>query len=261
MFVFRGFIYLLFCVPLQIEPFSSNAKVSAKRRASYSALKQIQSSTLEKQKARKTESHEDGKGTYTVLRGRKFSEYQIPEVEPKSHCDEKSHASEDKVREDNIGRGEFETVHESTRLSGRDGVRLASVNKEDCKNCTLESAIQSHSNEFASRNFKISKHRESEATCQKGHSSKFTFCGKTLHLENVSSNDSVFSLIEALRMQLERKLGTRLLAAVYRYITNSSIEKDDERVRRTVECILGEQNMVYFPVLLQLVACDAVYFH
>lgn len=222
-------------------------------------LKQIQTSALEKQKAKNTEIHEDGKGTYTVLRGCKFSKYQIPEVELKSYNKE-SHGSEDKIREGNMKRGEFETVNESTKLSGRDGVRIASVNKEDCKNCRLESAIQSHSSEFVS---KISKHRESEATCQRSlyTPSKFTFCGQTLHLENVSSNDSVFSHIEALRMHLERKLGTRLLAAVYRYVTNSSLEKDDERVRRTVECILGEQNMVYFPVLLQLVACDAVYFH
>lgn len=194
------------------------------------------------------------------MRGCKFSKYQIPEVEPKSHYNEECHGSEDKIREDNIKRGDFETVNESTSLLGRDGGRIASVNKEDCKNCRVESAIHSHLSEFTS---KISKHRETEATCQKRlyTPSKFTFCGKTLHLEDVSSNDSVFSHIEALRMHLERKLGTRLLAAVYRYVTNSSLEKDDERVRRTVECILGEQNMVYFPVLLQLVACDAMYFH
>ena len=91
-------------------------------------------------------------------------------------------------------------------------------------------------------------------------SCKFTFCGKTLHLDNVSSHDSIYSHLEALRMYLEKELGTRLLTAVYRYVTNVSLEEHD-RIKQTVTAMLGEDKMTYFPVLLQLVACEAIYFH
>ena len=61
-------------------------------------------------------------------------------------------------------------------------------------------------------------------------------------------------------MYLEKELGTRLLTAVYRYVTNVSLEEHD-RVKQTVTAMLGEDKMTYFPVLLQLVACEAIYFH
>lgn len=91
-------------------------------------------------------------------------------------------------------------------------------------------------------------------------SCKFTFCGKTLHLDNVSSHDSIYSHLEALRMYLEKELGTRLLTAVYRYVTNVSLDEHD-RIKQNVTAMLGEDKMTYFPVLLQLVACEAIYFH
>ena len=61
-------------------------------------------------------------------------------------------------------------------------------------------------------------------------------------------------------MYLEKELGTSLLTAVYRYVTNVSLDEHD-RIKQNVTAMLGEDKMTYFPVLLQLVACEAIYFH
>ena len=210
-----------------------------------------------------------GKGTYTVSNGRKLSEHQIPEVDGKNRYNYENRRCEYGMKNCDMLKQDCKTTNEkATAISGTEHCKLASVS-EGCKHRSLRNEKQSHSNEhFRGNNPHLNlKNREPEAKTQRSPhtpSCKFTLCGKTLRLDNVSSDDSVYSHTEALRLHLEEKLGTRLLTAVYRYVTNVSGEKDqrdDERVKRTVECILGEHNMVYFPVLLQLVACDARYYH
>lgn len=169
------------------------------------------------------------KRTYTISHDRRPSELEIPEVVGKEHT--RSDKKESEICKDaNL------SVGQSTK-----GRECEIISQVKLKNKTLGAANQS------------STHGQTP-------SCKFMFCGKTLHLDNVTDHDSVYSQMEALRMHLEEKLGTRLLTAVYRYVTNASLE-EHERVKQTVLCMLGEEYMKYFPVLLQLVACEALYFH
>ena len=238
--------------------------------ASSSALKPIQASNVEKQQTVKTGprasgfEHENRKRTYTVSHERRLSEFEIPEVDELRHCSGESKTSKGgnrSCKDTNCG--------EAVCISQKEACMLASEKARVKNPCNPQNGKQIHSSEQKCENAvqqkceNISKTTGSK-TVDKNNTDtsccKFTFCGKTLQLENVSSHDSVYAHMEALRMHLEKELGTRLLTAVYRYITNVSLE-EHERVTQTVMCMLGEDKMTYFPVLLQLVACEAIYLH
>lgn len=252
--------------------------------ASSSALKPIQASNVEKQQTLKTGprasgyEHENRKRTYTVSHERRLSEFEIPEVDELRHCSGESENSKD-------GNGSLKGVSEifnggnrsckdtncgeAVRISQKEACMLASERARVKNPCNPQNGKQIHSSEQKFENSVQQKCENISKTTGSGTADKnsvdtscckFTFCGKTLQLDNVSSHDSVYAHMEALRMHLEKKLGTRLLTAVYRYITNVSLE-EYERVTQTVMCMLGEDKMTYFPVLLQLVACETIYFH
>lgn len=88
---------------------------------------------------------------------------------------------------------------------------------------------------------------------------KFTLCGETLQLNNITTADSSFAQIEALRLFLELRLGTSLLTDAYRYLTNAS-SKEEGVVYKTVGEILGTDRMAYVPVILQLIACETLFY-
>lgn len=208
-------------------------------------MQQIQTTNTENQPTVKTNWETTGKEreirkrTYTVSQERRPSAFEIPDA--------------DGQKKHNDGNGSCK----GGKGSSKDG--NGSGNVRDLRNEKLSLCRDNESKIFEN-------HFPSEITGPENKrrvlppSCKFTFCGNTLHLDNVSSQDSIYSQLEALRMYLEKELGTRLLTAVYRYITNVSLEEHD-RIKQTVTAMLGEDKMKYFPVLLQLVACEAIYFH
>lgn len=208
-------------------------------------MQQIQTTNTENQPTVKTNWETTGKEreirkrTYTVSQERRPSAFEIPDA--------------DGQKKHNDGKGSCKGGKESSK----DG--NGSENFRDLRNDKLSLCRDNESKSFenhfpAEITGPENKRRVLPPSC------KFTFCGSTLHLDNVSSQDSIYSQLEALRMYLEKELGTRLLTAVYRYITNVSLEEHD-RIKQTVTAMLGEDKMKYFPVLLQLVACEAIYFH
>ena len=246
--------------------------MTTKRRVSSGALKQIQVSNLEKQQTVKPGSRASGnkgeirKRTYTVSHERRMSEFEIPEVDGREHDNNKSGSLENGDRICKSVNG-----GKAIRVSERENNSLANESTNDKKPFVKESRDQQQTSSKSAANQQKcenivqlnSKIRDSERASS-AHAQtpncKFTLYGNTLQLDNVCAHDSVFSHMEALRMHLEKKLGTRLLTAVYRYVTNASLD-EPERVKKTVFCMLGEDNMTYFPVLLQLLACEEVYFH
>lgn len=208
-------------------------------------MQQIQTTNTENQPTVKTNWETTGKEreirkrTYTVSQERRPSAFEIPDA--------------DGQKKHNDGNGSCK----GGKGSSKDG--NGSGNVRDLRNEKLSLCRDNESKIFEN-------HFPSEITGPENKrrvlppSCKFTFCGNTLHLDNVSSQDSIYSQLEALRMYLEKELGTRLLTAVYRYITNVSLEEHD-RIKQTVTAMLGEDKMKYFPVLRQLVACEAIYFH
>ena len=211
-----------------------SSHVQEKRPISSKVFKEIQASYVKQQMAKpSSEEIEDKveyrKRTYTISNYPRPSEFEIPEVVGKEHT--RSDKKESEICKDaNLSVGQI--------AKGR---KYEITAKANLKNQTLGAANQSRTHGQTPR-------------C------KFIFCGNTLHLDNVTDHDSVYSHMEALRMHLEEKLGTRLLTEVYRYVTNVPLE-EHERVKQTVLCMLGEEYMTYFPVLLQLLACEALYFH
>lgn len=229
----------------------AHAQVTTKRRVSSGELKQIQASNAENPSTVKTDSGGTGKGgeirkrTYTVSKERRTSVFEIPDVDAKKKCNDGNESCKD-----------------------ANGSEIRSVLQRDRSSLFIDSESAKYGNQPGGKQIDSSE-RECEtmvqitpktSTTALAPSCKFTFCGKTLHLDSVSSRDSIYSRMEALRMYLEKELGTRLLTAVYRYVTNVSLE-EHERIKRTVTAMLGEDNMTYFPVLLQLVACESIYFH
>lgn len=245
---------------------SSHAQVNAKRRVSSGALKQIQSSSTENQTTAKTGSGATGtegeirKRTYTVSQERRPSVFEIPDVDEQKKCNDRNGSSKD-------GKGSCKDANRSETVSvlttDKPSLYSVSESSKPGKHLNLPGGKQVESSD---RKCKTMVHVTAETTALENKrkvlppSCKFTFCGKTLHLDNVSSHDSIYSHMEALRMYLEKELGTRLLTAVYHYVTNVPLE-EHERIRQTVTAILGEDKMTYFPVLLQLVACETIYFH
>lgn len=216
-------------------------------------MQQIQTANTENQPTVKTNSETTGnereirKRTYTVSQERRPSAFEIPDA--------------DGQKKHNDGNGSCK----GGKGSSKDG--NGSGNVRDLRNKKLNLCRDNESKIFENHfNYETMAHVPAEVTGPENKkrvlppSCKFTFCGKTLHLDNVSSQDSIYSQLEALRMYLEKELGTRLLTAVYRYVTNVSVEEHD-RIKQTVTAMLGEDKMKYFPVLLQLVACEAIYFH
>lgn len=240
--------------------------MTTQRRVSSGALKQIQTNitenklTVESGSGATRNGSEIRKRTYTVSQERRASVFEIPEVDGQKKCNDGNGSCKDGK---GSGRG----------ANGSDTRSVLRTNKPILTNDRENSKFEKHLNQpdgkqtdLCQRKCESVGHVTSETTTSGNNrkvlppSNKFTFCGKTLHLDNVSSHDSVYSHMEALRMYLETELGTRLLTAVYRYVTNVSLE-EHERIKQTVKAMLGEDKMTYFPVLLQLVACEAIYFH
>ena len=223
----------------------THAQVTTKRRASSGALKQIQVSNTENPSTAKTGSGGTGnegeirKRTYTVSQERRSSVFEIPDVDAKMKCNDGNGKETKSV----LQRDKSSLYSESAKYKNPPVGKQFESDERECETIVQITATE-----------RENKTKSLAPSC------KFTFCGKTLHLENVSSHDSIYSHMEALRMYLEKELGTRLLTAVYRYVTNVSLE-EHERIKRTVTAMLGEDNMTYFPVLLQLVACESIYFH
>ena len=252
--------------PFQGRFSRAHAKVISKRRVSLGALKQIQTSSTENQPTVKTGSGATGnegeirKETYTVSQERKPSVFEIPDVDGQQKCNDGNGSCKDRKGSHKDGNGS-----ETVNVLQRDKLGLYSdsersksekhFNPPDGKQ--IDSSLQKYDNMVpvtAEPTALESNRKVLPPSC------KFTLCGKTLHLDNISSHDSIYSHMEVLRMYLEKELGTRLLTAVYRYVTNVSLE-EHERIKQTVTAMLGEDKMTYFPVLLQLVACEAIYFH
>ena len=251
--------------------------MTARRRFSSGALKQIQASNVEKQQTVKPDRGvtdyecENTKRTYTVSHERKSSAFEIPEVDGEKHCNDESRSwkgrnescsGENGTCEEAIGSAKSTRERNSVlvsqcRLAGKTVENETSLNLQNGK---LTNLSEQKPEDILHSNKKTTDLEAANESHTQAPPCKFTFCEKTLHLDNVSSHDSVYSHMEALRMHLEKKLGTKLLTAVYRYVTNVPSE-EHERVKQIVMCMLGEQNMTYFPVLLQLVACEAIYFH
>ena len=249
--------------------------MTAKRRVCSQALRQIQASIVEKQQTVGTFSGPTGdecekrKRTYTISNEWRLSEFEIPEVDGRKHCI----GGDGNCIDPSVSGSCKEEIVSCKDTNGRES---GNVSQNEKSGLASESSKNEHY--FNPQNGK--RVNSSEQKCEnipqfnpKDTASetvitasalkpccKFTFCGKTLHLDNVNSHDSVYAHMEALRMHLEKKLGTRLLTAVYRYVTNVSLE-EHERIKQTVMYMLGEDNMTYFPVLRQLIACEAVYFH
>lgn len=240
--------------------------MTTQRRVSSGALKQIQSNITENKLTVESGSGATGneseirKRTYTVSQERRTSVFEIPEVDGHKNC--------------NDGNGSCKDGKGSRRdANGSDTRSVLRRNKSILNNDSESSKFEKHLNQpdrkqtdSCERKCESVAHVTTETPETENNrkvlspSCKFTFCGKTLHLDHVSSHDSIYSHMEALRMYLEKELGTRLLTAVYRYVTNVSL-KEHERIKHTVKAMLGEDKMTYFPVLLQLVACEAIYFH
>ena len=211
-------------------PSQPHIKVAGRCRSSSGALQQIQTTNnTESQPTVKTSLEATGnereirKRTYTISQERRPSAFQIPELD---------------------GQKKYKDGNGSSK--GGKGSCKDENGSEHCQQTTVH--VKAETTDL--------EHKRNVVPP----SSKFTFCGKTLHLDNVSSHDSIYSHLEALRMYLEKELGTRLLTAVYRYVTNVSLDEHD-RIKQNVTAMLGEDKMTYFPVLLQLVACEAIYFH
>lgn len=217
---------------------------------------------------------ENTKRTYTISHERKSSALEIPEVDGEKHCNDESRrwkgrndscSGENATCKEAIGSAKGTRERKTVLVSQNKECRLADESVEDETSLSLQSGKLTNSSEqkpgdILHSNKKTTDLEAANESNTRTPPCKFTFCEKTLHLDNVSSHDSVYSHMEALRMHLEKKLGTKLLTAVYRYVTNVPSE-EHERVKQIVMCMLGEQNMTYFPVLLQLVACEAIYFH
>ena len=212
---------------------------------------------------------ENTKRTYTISHERKSSAFEIPEVDGEKHCNDESRSWKDRNEtrsgEDGTCKEAIGRERKTVRVSQKEKCTLAGETVEDetslnLQNGKLANLSEEKPGDILHSNKKTTDLEAANESNVQTPPCKFTFCEKTLYLDNVSSHDSVYSHMEALRMHLEKKLGTRLLTAVYRYVTNVPSE-EHERVKQTVMCMLGEQNMTYFPVLLQLVACEAIYFH
>ena len=212
---------------------------------------------------------ENTKGTYTVSHERKSSAFEIPEVDGEKHCNAESRSwkgrNETCIRENRTCEEAIGRERKTVRVLQKEKCRLAGETVEDETSLNLQSEkltnlSQQKPGDILHSNKKTTDLEAANESNTQTPPCKFTFCEKTLHLDDVSSHDSVCTHMEALRMHLEKKLGTKLLTAVYRYVTNAPPE-EHERVKQTVMCMRGEQNMTYFPVLLQLVACEAIYFH
>lgn len=228
----------------------SNAQVKAKGCASSGALRQIQSRNIESLPMTKEtkeifgQKNESSKSTYTVCKERKPSVFEIPDIDERQFCYSANTKEKDFSNQDNDG-------NEGTILKSER--RLSSVTNEqtDLNDRNFETVVQTVPEAVTYK----TERDDSFSTSQW----KFKHGGKTLHLDSVSSNDSIYSHMEALRLYLEKELGTRLLTAVYRYLVHVSLE-DNEMVRKGAMAMLGEDKMTYFPVLLQLVTCEAIYF-
>ena len=216
-------------------------------------MKQIQTTNTENQPTVKADSEATGnkreirKRTYTVSQERRPSAFEIPDVDgQKKHNDgNESYKG---------GKGCSKDGNGSRNARVLQNEKFSLCRDSESKNCENDFNPETVVHVTAETTGLENKRKALPPFC------KFTFCGKTLHLDNVSSHDSIYSHLEALRMYLEKELGTRLLTAVYRYVTNVSLEEHD-RIKQTVTAMLGEDKMMYFPVLLQLVACEAIYFH
>ena len=224
-----------------------NPQIKANRRASSGALRQIQCGNIEDQPATKGifgPKDEQRKSTYTVCKKRKPSVFEIPDIDERLPRDNTNRNDKDLT---DVEKGKN---HSKTSKSGR---RLSSATKE-----------QTDAND---RNFETVDHVMPKAVTSKTESDvsfsmsrwKFKHGGETLHLDSVSSSDSIYCRMEALRAYLENELGTNLLTAVYYYVISVSLEKN-EVVKERVKAMLGEDKMTYYPVLLQLIACEAIYF-
>ena len=254
--------------------------MTARRRVSSGALKQIQDSNVEKQQTVKPGREgtgyecENRKRTYTVSHEWKSSAFEIPEVDVEKYCNGESRnwkgrnescSGENGTCKEDIGSSKSTKGRKSVCALQNEKSRLAGESVSDEISVNLQSEKLTNSSEVKPGNI-INLNKKTTDLDVANESSthtppcKFMFCERTLHLDNVSSHDSVYTHMEALRMHLEKKLGTKLLTAVYRYVTNVPLE-EHERVKQTVTCMLGDHNMTYFPVLLQLVACEAIYFH
>ncbi|XP_001641201.2 STE20-like serine/threonine-protein kinase isoform X2 [Nematostella vectensis] len=89
---------------------------------------------------------------------------------------------------------------------------------------------------------------------------KFKFCGETLHLDATDAG-SAFAHMEALRVFLEERLGTKRFVEAYQYlIDNSSACDVRARTRSGAKSVLGEAYVDYLPVLDQLIACEVNHF-
>ena len=288
-----------------------HTQLTAKRRVSSGALRQVQPVDTDNRHTVKTttgkigQEEETRKSTYTISKERRSSMFEIPDVDERLHWQDGNGSCKDGNSRDN-GRNRClkdgnsrdreengSCKHGKKGENGSDkdgnskdkeenGRNNADGNRrgKDSKELRKESEIMSEiSNSETRSNPTVVK--QTDSTNQKSETvvhiepkisaikrsdgkfsmspCKFTLCGSTLHLDNVSSHDSIYSHMEALRMFLEKELGTRLLTAVYRYVTNASLEEQD-RVKKTVTRILGEDKMKYFPVLLQLIACETIHF-
>ncbi len=275
-------------------PSHAHAQVTVKRRVSSGALKQIQASITEIQPTVKTGVEATGnegeirKRTYTVSQERIPFVFEIPDVHEQKKYNDGNGSCKDGKGSCKDGNGSCKDdsgIYKVRNGSGKDGkgsckdaiesetVSVLRRDKPSLYSDSKSSKSEKNLNPLDGKQIDSSEvkcetmvHATTETTALENKrkvlppSCKFTFCGKTLHLDNVSSHDSIYSHMEALRMYLEKELGTRLLTAVYHYVTNVSLE-EHERIKRTVTAILGEDKMTYFPVLLQLVACEAIYFH
>ena len=233
----------------------------AKQRKSSIVLKPIQCSKTEGQATSETSTETTGnerafrKRTYTVSHGRRPSEFELPDVTA-NQCrgvDEGQRApvivsqSLGSARINNTSKPNGNLLPGGRKKEDKEKEVIDSeVNKQERLRSGVQNAPGSHSTEATNT-------KMATPPC------KFTFCGKTLSLDNITNEDSVYAHMEALRMYLETKLGLKLLTDVYRCVTDAALDEQEALQERVVR-MLGEQNMSYFPVVLQLVASETLYF-
>ena len=78
------------------------------------------------------------------------------------------------------------------------------------------------------------------------------------NLGSISPADSMKSYMDAIKSYLEKKLGAELLVAVYKYLAADVKIDLDEDIDITVKLFeaMGQENVVYVPLILQLIRCE-----
>jgi len=84
----------------------------------------------------------------------------------------------------------------------------------------------------------------------------FIFEGKELKLDSVNNDDSLNYRVEALRIFLEDGLGMDTFIKIYGFLTSDqeiSPQETDDRIR---EILKSQEQIVYYPLVQQLIVCE-----